>query len=341
MKFIKNALKQFSRNIKKYSTRNKAVFLSLSIISIFLLIIGFFLLLALSANNSLENKLNKGSYVIVTNNISSANEIKSDSLEIGSADRTIPIFINILQQQNRTLFYAYLVVLLFVLFLWVFYFQYNRIVFEKKRSEGLLLNILPYEVALELKQKGESEARQFDDVTVMLTDFVNFTATSETLSPKELVGEINICYSAFDEIITRNGLEKIKTTGDAYLAVSGLPNSDPKHGNKVVTAAIEILQFMNKRKSTLGIYPGLYDLRIGINSGSVVAGIVGVKKFSYDIWGDTVNLAARLEQNCEIGKINISENTYNLVKNEFKCNYRGKIEAKNKGSIDMYFVELP
>jgi class 3 adenylate cyclase len=225
-----------------------------------------------------------------------------------------------------------------LLFAGVFFSQRNKIKKGKQRSDELLLNILPSEVAEELKLKGESEAKQFDDVTVLFTDFVNFTGTSEKLNPKELVSEIHHCFTAFDEIIGRNGLEKIKTIGDAYLAVCGLPNSDEQHASKTVTAAREILKFMGERKKTLGLKDGLGEVRIGINSGSVVAGIVGVKKFAYDIWGDTVNIAARVEQNSEAGKINISETTYELVKDKFTCAYRGKIQAKNKGEIDMYFV---
>ena len=185
----------------------------------------------------------------------------------------------------------------------VIFGQKKKITKEKKRSDELLLNILPSEVAEELKLNGESEAKQFDDVTVLLTDFVNFTGASEKLTPKELVSEIHLCFTAFDEIIGRNGLEKIKTTGDAYMAVCGLPNADKEHATKTVTAAQEILKFMNERKKALGLNDGLGVVRIGINSGSVVAGIVGIKKFAYDIWGDTVNIAARMEQNCEEGNI--------------------------------------
>jgi len=206
---------------------------------------------------------------------------------------------------------------------------------EKKKSDDLLHNILPVEVADELKQKGSSEARQYDNVTVLFTDFVNFTGVSEKLSPKELVAEIDRCFKAFDEIIERNGLEKIKTIGDAYLAVCGLPNEDKEHAKKTTNAAIEIRDFMIRQKSE----GGKFEIRIGLNSGALVAGIVGSKKFAYDIWGDTVNTASRMESSSEAGKINISETTYELVKNDFICTYRGKISAKNKGEIDMYFVK--
>ena len=206
---------------------------------------------------------------------------------------------------------------------------------EKKKSDDLLMNILPEEVANELKVKGYAEARQFDHATVLFTDFVNFTTISESLTPKELVAEIHLYFTAFDEIIERNRLEKIKTIGDAYLAVAGLPNEDPDHALHAANAAMEILAFVKKRKAG----GGLFDIRAGLNTGPVIAGIVGVKKFVYDIWGDTVNTAARMETNSEAGRINISASTYNCLSQKFNCTYRGKIDAKNKGKIDMYYLE--
>jgi len=208
---------------------------------------------------------------------------------------------------------------------------------EKERSDNLLLNILPAEVAEELKAKGTADAKHFDNVTVLFTDFKSFTTVSEQLSPQELVNELHACFKAFDEICGKYSIEKIKTIGDAYLAVCGLPLADEKHAENVVHAALEIREFMTHRSKELGAKT--FEIRIGINSGSVVAGIVGVKKFAYDIWGDTVNTAARMEQNSEAGKINISETTYALVKNQFTCEFRGEIDAKNKGKLTMYFVE--
>jgi len=211
---------------------------------------------------------------------------------------------------------------------------------EKDKSDNLLLNILPHEVAEELKSTGKYEAKQFDDITVLFTDFVGFTSISEKLSPKELVAEIHYCFKAFDEIIGRCKLEKIKTIGDAYMAVCGMPNKDSSHAIRTVEAALEIDKFIKlyqqERKEANKTY---FEIRMGIHSGSVIAGIVGVKKYAYDIWGDTVNTAARMEQNSEPGKINISGVTHELIKSKFKCSYRGKIEAKNKGGIDMYFVQ--
>ncbi|MFN8360050.1 MAG: adenylate/guanylate cyclase domain-containing protein [Candidatus Kapaibacterium sp.] len=208
---------------------------------------------------------------------------------------------------------------------------------EKARSEALLLNILPAEVADELKSTGTAQAKHFNNVTVLFTDFKNFTTVSEQLSPQELVDELHACFKGFDEICSKHTIEKIKTIGDAYLAVCGLPQADEHHAEHVVHAALEIREFMLKRRVNLG--EKTFEIRIGINSGSVVAGIVGVKKFAYDIWGDTVNTAARMEQNSEPGKINISETTYALVKDRCTCEYRGEIDAKNKGKLKMYFVE--
>ncbi len=212
----------------------------------------------------------------------------------------------------------------------------NRLVDEKKRSDDLLLNILPAEVADELKATGGAVAKYFDNVTVMFTDFVNFTQAGERMNPQQLIEELHTCFKAFDEIIGRYNIEKIKTIGDAYLAVSGLPIVDPEHAEHIVNAAIEISDYMRYRQSQM--HDKTFEMRIGIHSGSVVAGIVGVKKFAYDIWGDTVNTASRMEENSEAGKVNISQTTYELVKNKFHCTYRGEIEAKNKGSLQMYFV---
>lgn len=212
----------------------------------------------------------------------------------------------------------------------------RKIASEKKRSDDLLLNILPAEVADELKSSGQSVAQQYNHATVLFTDFVGFTQASERLGVQELVNELNIYFTAFDRIMEKYGLEKIKTIGDAYLAVSGLPVEKELHAQNAVRAALDIIEFVKQKKQD-GPY-GL-DIRIGINSGSLIAGIIGVKKFAYDIWGDTVNTAARMEQSSTPGKINISGSTYELVKDDFACSYRGRIDAKNKGELDMYFVE--
>ncbi len=212
---------------------------------------------------------------------------------------------------------------------------------EKERSDNLLRNILPDEVAEELKASGKAAARLFDNVTVLFTDFKGFTKVSERLTPQQLVDELHECFRAFDGIVGKYNIEKIKTVGDAYMAACGLPNANPNHAEDMIKAAMEIRDFMkNRQLETRNPQLETFEIRIGLNSGSVVAGIVGVKKFAYDIWGDTVNTAARMEQNGEAGKINISEATYQLVKHNdnFSFEYRGEIEAKNKGKLRMYFV---
>ncbi|MCF8277324.1 MAG: tetratricopeptide repeat protein [Flavobacteriales bacterium] len=218
----------------------------------------------------------------------------------------------------------------------VFLLQRNRIKKEKEHSEELLLNILPYETAQELKSKGSADAKMIDMATVLFTDFKGFTALSEQLTPQQLVAEINECFSEFDRICERHNIEKIKTIGDAYMAAGGLPTANSTHAIDVVQAAIEIRDFMAKRNRTGN---SRFEIRIGVHTGPVVAGIVGIKKFQYDIWGDTVNIASRMESSGEVGKINISEFTYGLVKDAFMCEYRGEVEAKGKGMMRMYFVQ--
>ncbi len=227
-----------------------------------------------------------------------------------------------------------------LLFASVFFKQRNRIGKEKKRSEKLLLNILPAETAEELKATGTAKTKRLDLVSVLFTDFKNFTQASEILTPEELVAEINYCYSEFDRIVTRHGIEKIKTIGDSYMCAGGLPLSNNTHPFDVVSAGIEMVKFIetNKQERMQNGLP-YFELRLGIHSGPVVAGIVGIKKFAYDIWGDTVNTASRMESSGEVGKVNISGSTYELVKDTFNCVYRGKIDAKHKGFIDMYFAE--
>jgi class 3 adenylate cyclase len=245
-----------------------------------------------------------------------------------------------LQRQKlvrNSLIGGFAIVLLFAV---VFFTQRNRISKEKKRSDELLLNILPAETAEELKATGTAKAKSFDLVSVLFTDFKNFTIASEKLTPEELVAEINHCYSEFDRIVTRYGLEKIKTIGDSYMCAGGLPATNNSHPVDVVSAGLEMVHFIEQnKKDRMAKGQPFFELRLGIHTGPVVAGIVGIKKFAYDIWGDTVNTASRMESSGHIGKVNISGSTYELIKDKFICTHRGKIEAKNKGEIDMYFVE--
>jgi class 3 adenylate cyclase len=211
---------------------------------------------------------------------------------------------------------------------------------QKAQIEDLLLNILPAEVAKELQMNGQSSPRNYDCVSVMFTDFKNFTIHADKLSPEELVQELNACFIAFDEIIGKYNLEKIKTIGDSYMCAGGIPTPDALQAYNMVNASLEIQQYIiqnNKRREAAGLEP--WDLRIGIHVGPLVAGVVGKKKYAYDIWGSTVNIASRMESNGEPGRVNISASTYELIKNVFPCSYRGKIYAKNVGEIDMYFVE--
>lgn len=219
-----------------------------------------------------------------------------------------------------------------LVFVVVLFRQRNAVKLEKARSDALLLNILPAETAEELKSMGTSAARQYDHVTVLFTDFVNFTGIAQSLTPTELVNEVHGCFTAFDTIIERHGLEKIKTIGDAYLAVCGLPNASEDHALRTVRAAMDIAAHMKNHSR-------IFEVRIGINSGQVVAGVVGVKKFAFDIWGDTVNTAARLENACAPGRINISNATYQLVRDQVACEPRGSIDVDGRGPVEMYYVD--
>ena len=210
----------------------------------------------------------------------------------------------------------------------------------RQQSDDLLKNILPVHIAEELKTTGRARARRFADATVLFCDFVNFTRTAERLGAEALVQELDICFKAFDRIMDQyEGVEKIKTIGDAYMAASGLSNrkSIP---NDLVRAALDMQAFLREeeaKRRELGL--PFFTARIGLHTGPVVAGVVGDRKFAYDIWGDTVNVAARVEGKGEPGRVNISESTYDLIKYRFRCTYRGKVEAKNKGLVAMYFVE--
>ncbi len=213
---------------------------------------------------------------------------------------------------------------------------------EKERSDELLLNILPEEVAAELKEKGRAEARAFEKATVLFTDFKGFTAMSELLSAADLVAEIDHCFKGLDAIVEKHRVEKIKTIGDAYMAAAGLPDPNGSTAADIVLAALEMRDLIAQRRAER-LREGMpaFEMRVGLHSGPVIAGIVGVKKFAYDIWGDTVNTAARMESSGEPGKVNISAATYGLIKDLpwLRFEPRGLVAAKGKGDLEMYFVE--
>lgn len=217
----------------------------------------------------------------------------------------------------------------------------NKILDHKNAQiEHLILNILPSEVARELQEKGRATPRNYDSVSVLFTDFKSFTKLTTNMNPEHLVEELNEWFIAFDDIVSKYNLEKIKTIGDSYMCAGGIPSPYPGHVYNIVKAGLEIQEHIaakNKIRMEVGL--ATWDLRIGIHVGPLVAGVVGRKKYAYDIWGSTVNIASRMESNGEPGRVNISAQTYNIIKDRFICCYRGKIMAKNVGEVDMYFVE--
>lgn len=211
---------------------------------------------------------------------------------------------------------------------------------ERDKSKELLLNILPEEIAQELEVSGSAKTQYHEHVTVLFTDFKGFSSIAGKVTPQTLVDELNTYFVAFDDITDRFNLEKIKTIGDAYMCAGGIPTPDKDNALNAVRAAMEMQRFMQtqiEKKRAQGVTP--WELRVGVHSGPVVAGVVGKKKYAYDIWGDSVNIASRMESTGEPGRVNISAWTYEKVKDHFNCTYRGKLTAKNIGEIDMYFVD--
>ena len=211
---------------------------------------------------------------------------------------------------------------------------------QKVKIENLLLNILPAEVAEELQRNGSATPRFYEMASVLFTDFKGFTKLSENLTPQEVISELDIFFMAFDDIVEKNGLEKIKTIGDSYMCAGGIPTTNNSHPLSIVKAGLEMQDFILKRNAERAkMNLPEWNIRVGINTGQLVAGVVGKKKYAYDIWGSTVNVASRMESNGEPGRVNVSAATYELIKEKYACTYRGKIFAKNIGEIDMYFVE--
>ncbi|ASS49613.1 MAG: hypothetical protein A3D31_02110 [Candidatus Fluviicola riflensis] len=251
--------------------------------------------------------------------------------------------------EQRLLWLGIAMVILVLVFLLFEYFQKRRsngvlktkndeITYEKAKSENLLLNILPDSVAAELKEHGKTSSARYESATVMFTDFQGFTTFAEENTPEAVVALLDYYFRAFDAIISKYHIEKIKTIGDAYLCVSGVPVTNKNHASNMIKAALEFQAFMAASVEDAPVGVDSLHMRVGIHTGPVVAGVVGSKKFAYDIWGDTVNIAARYEQTSEPGRINVSEAVVEAVNGAFEFEYRGELEAKNKGKMKMFFV---
>lgn len=298
-----------------------------------------------NSEEAFNNYKNHIAYKDSVNNITSVQQMADLRTDFEVSKKQIEV--DLLNQQKRTqqiiviataIALILICLLAFGLYRRYLYIRKTKRIIEKERnrSDELLLNILPKETANELKLNGKVAAKKFESVTVLFSDFKAFTQYAENLSPELLVERVDHYFSHFDQIMERYGLEKIKTIGDAYMCAGGLPFPSHDHSIRMVRAAMEMAQFVEDTKKENPSHQ--FEVRIGIHTGPVVAGVVGTKKFAYDIWGDTVNIAARMESSSEPGKINISENTYQLIKEEFECEYRGEVEARNKGMMKMYYV---
>lgn len=219
--------------------------------------------------------------------------------------------------------------------------QSNKLDNAHKENQALLHNILPEKTAIELiENNGKVLPKQYEQVTILFTDFKGFTKIAENLSAEDLVNDLGILFEKFDKIVEEHNVEKIKTIGDAYMCAGGVPEKNTTNPLDVTKASLAIQKEMlnfNAERNKIG--KQTWEIRIGIHTGPVITGVVGKSKFAYDLWGDAVNTASRLESAGEVGKINLSKETYELIKDHFKCEYRGKIEVKNKGKIDMYFLK--
>jgi class 3 adenylate cyclase len=215
----------------------------------------------------------------------------------------------------------------------------NREIFQAEvaqaRNMALLHNMLPTEIAQELATYGRARPVRHESVTILFTDFSDFTLAASTMPPDRMVAELNDIFAAFDKITDECGIEKIKTIGDAYMAAAGVPTPCVDHAQRCVRAGLGMVSYLEHRNQTAAFK---WSLRVGIHTGPVVAGVVGTKKYAFDIWGDTVNIASRMESSGAIGRVNVSAYTYDLIREHYECEYRGKVEAKGKGAVDMYFV---
>ncbi len=274
-------------------------------------------------------------------------EVAKKETELQLAKKQLELDLRVQRNKNeRVVMYSFLGGMVLVSFLAIGLYRRNRYVNktksiieeQRKKADDLLLNILPKETAEELKETGKVIAQKYESATIVFTDFKDFTKLATTLSPEALVESVDMYFTKFDEIIKKYKLEKIKTIGDSYMFAGGIPTQSDNHAKQAVLASLEMIEYTANLKKVYKVNEVRFDIRIGIHTGPVVAGVVGKNKFTYDIWGDSVNIASRLESSSGIGKINISESTYRLVKDDFKCEPRGKIDIKNRGQIDMYYL---
>lgn len=293
-----------------------------------------------TAKNTVEFESRKSGYLLVD---AQKDSLQNQNLKLEKAEAEKKLS----DERNRIRMYFtwfWVVAGISALVAFIYFYRTN------KKNNRLLLNILPPSIAKRLKSKKRFAALkkdsnatiidEFPQATILFADFKGFTKIAEQLTPEELVEELNQCFAKFDEIMKANRLEKIKTIGDAYMAAGGIPEANTTNAKDAISAALEMVKFIEdfKQKRLAEGQPE-WNIRIGINTGHIVAGIIGKHKYAYDVWGDAVNVASRMESSGEAGRINISEDTYNLVKEDFKCTYRGEVEAKNKGKVKMYFVE--
>lgn len=230
-------------------------------------------------------------------------------------------------------------VMLFIILSLVTTTVLNSLDEERSKSDGLLLNILPAQIAFELKEYGASKPKRYDSVTVVFSDFVGFSRTCQNLSAEEILQELDVCFSAFDNITERYNLHRLKTIGDSYMLVGGMPAENIDHPASCTNAALEMAEFVHTRKAQFESRAQAYwDIRIGVHTGPVVAGVIGKQKFAYDIWGETVNMASRMESHSLPGRVNISQATYDQVRDKFKFELRGLQEIKKLDSVQMYFA---
>lgn len=283
------------------------------------------------------------------NNLSQVQEMANLRTDFELSKKEIELGLLNEQKENQsTIAKVIAVLLLLVSILTIGLFRRNKSIArtrktleaERKKSNELLRNILPEETADELKEKGHVKAKKYNNVTVLFSDFKGFTKYAEALPPEDLVKTIDLYFSEFDKIMDRFGIEKIKTIGDSYMCASGIPVPDEKHATNMILAAKAMIKHVEAMKSVHRVDEARFDIRIGIHTGPVVAGVVGERKFAYDIWGDTVNIASRVEVACAPGKINVSKSTYDLVKDQFDFIPRGEIEVKNRSKIEMYYLKL-